>query len=233
VAFDTVQQARQSECAYVDIHCHNANGIQTLEVLSIDTLDFDPTTTNNRFYSLGLHPWYIDRQDIQTALKKIASCDGDSKLLAIGECGLDKTITTPLSLQTEVFNAQIKLAEQLGKPLIIHCVRAYNELIQLKKSGNSTEIGWIIHGFNANPALADQLIKHGFYLSFGAALLNPCSRAGQALLETPQNRLFLETDTAELAIDAIYAAAAKMLGVDVATLRQQILDNFKRVFLND
>lgn len=233
MAFDTAQQAIQRECAYIDIHCHKAVTTQALEVLSVDTLDFERTTRNSGFYSLGLHPWHIDRQDIKAALNKIAGCGDDSKLLAIGECGLDKTITTALPVQTEVFNAQIQLAEQLGKPLIIHCVRAYNELMQLKKSHRRTKVGWIIHGFNGNPLLAGQLLKLGFYLSLGKALLGN-DNARQTLAQMPLDRLFLETDAADnVRISDIYAAAAKITGWDTQSLQQQIRTNFQRVFLHD
>ncbi|AMK78174.1 MULTISPECIES: TatD family hydrolase [Methylomonas] len=218
---------------YIDIHCHQTGANQTLEIISIGTQDFDLAATQIGFYSLGLHPWHLDQEDIETALGKISAASLDPNLVAIGECGLDKAIATPLTLQTTVFVSQIELASQLGKPLIIHCVRAFNELTRIKKSTPNAEIPWIIHGFNGNPALAEQLIRHGFYLSFGAALLNPLSHAGETLLSTPVDRLFLETDAANVSIDAIYAAAAKMLGLDIASLRQQILSNFKRVFLND
>ncbi|WP_446811934.1 TatD family hydrolase [Methylomonas sp. 2BW1-5-20] len=219
--------------AYIDIHCHQTRANQTLEIISIGTQDIDLVAAQKGFYSLGLHPWYLDREDTQTALMKISAASQDPKLLAIGECGLDKAIAAPLPLQTAAFTSQIDLAKQLGKPLIIHCVRAFNELIQIKKSTPNAETPWIIHGFNGNPTLAGQLIGHGFYLSFGAALLHPRSHAAEALRGTPIDRLFLETDAAKVSIDAIYATAAKMLGLDIATLRQQSLSNFKRVFLND
>ncbi|WP_020482489.1 TatD family hydrolase [Methylomonas sp. MK1] len=230
---ETANEALSLADAYIDIHCHQTGALQTVEILSITTQDFDVTATHNSFYSLGLHPWHLDEEDAETALGKISAASQDPHLLAIGECGLDKAIATPLAMQIPAFIHQIKLASQLGKPLIIHCVRAFDELIQIKKSTPNTETPWIIHGFNGKPALAEQLLRHGVYLSFGAALLNPRSHAGKALSGTPADHLFLETDAANVSIDAIYAAAAKMLGLDIATLRQQILSNFKRVFLND
>ncbi|OAH97653.1 TatD family hydrolase [Methylomonas methanica] len=218
---------------YIDIHCHQTGANQTIEVISIGTKDFDTAATPDGFYSLGLHPWHLDQEDTQTALGKISAAGMDPNLLAIGECGLDNAIFAALATQATAFVSQINLANQLGKPLIIHCVRAFNELIRIKKSTPNAKTPWIIHGFNGNPALAEQLIRHGFYLSFGTALLNPRSHAGEALSRTPFDRVFLETDAANVSIDAIYAAAAKMLGLDNASLRQHIMSNFKRVFLND
>ncbi|MCQ8117401.1 TatD family hydrolase [Methylomonas rosea] len=230
---ETVPVKLNAADVYIDIHCHQTGTKRSLEMINIATQDFDVAAAQNGFFSLGLHPWDLHRQDTETALSKIIAASHDPKLLAIGECGLDKAIDAPLAVQTLAFLAQINIAHQLGKPLIIHCVRAFNELIQLKKSSQNSKAAWIIHGFNGKQALAEQLLKHGFYLSFGAALLAPGSYAGAALCGTPLDRVFLETDAANVSIDAIYAAAAKMLGLDNVSLQQHIMSNFKRVFLND
>ncbi len=198
--------------------------------MSFDVNEFDQQLAKKQFYSLGLHPWFIARQDWQAGLKTIVN---HPNLLAIGECGLDKAISTPLALQIQVFEQQIQLAKHWNKPLIIHCVRAFNELIQLKQANPDVK-AWVIHGYNAKPPMAQQLIKHGFYLSLGKALLAENSNAQQSLLSLPLERLFLETDAAnDISIGAIYVAAAKIVGIDVSTLQQQILANFQRVFLHD
>ena len=57
----------------------------------------------------------------------------DASCLALGECGLDKKVQTPLDLQQEVFERQLTLAEKYKKPVIIHCVAAFQELIAIKK----------------------------------------------------------------------------------------------------
>ena len=156
----------------------------------------------------------------------------DPKLLGIGECGLDKAIACDLAVQLEVFISQIGLAEKFRKPLIIHCVRAYNELLQCKKHSRSS-VPWIIHGFTGKPELARQLIRQGFYLSFGPALLHDKSNLCKVLAEMPLDRLFLETDAAEVSISEIYAGAAKTLGLELETLQQQLLSNFHRVFFHE
>jgi TatD DNase family protein len=219
-----------SDAVFIDIHCHDSANQTGLALISFDLSEFDQQLAEKQFYSLGLHPWFIERQDWQAGLQAIVN---HRNLLAIGECGLDKAISTPLAEQVTVFEQQIQLAKQWNKPLIIHCVRAFNELIQLKQA-NPEAKNWIIHGYNAKPQMAQQLIKHGFYLSLGKALLTENSNAHQCLLSLPLERLFLETDAAnDISIGAIYAAAAKIVGIDVSTLQQQILANFQRVFLHD
>jgi TatD DNase family protein len=216
----------------IDIHCHATNKGNPC-IVSIDTQDFQPGQSIGSFYSLGLHPWFIERQDVEYAIEKIVLSMNDPKLLAIGECGLDKLQSTSLPKQIEVFELQIQLAERCQKPLIIHCVRAFNELLQLKKS-SVADIAWIIHGFNSKPVLAESLLKQGFYLSMGKALLNPQSNAAKTLQIMPLPQLFLETDAAEdILISDIYAAAAKIVDLSIEDLQQQIFHNFKRVFLHD
>lgn len=235
----------------IDIHCHQYRPAGQIQILSLDTHELakythgvlpKPQTLNKQnqadllpaasYFSLGIHPWFIERQDIETAFQSLESFQHQSQLLAVGECGLDRCINTEMDRQIAIFSRQIAWAEHINKPLIVHCVRAFAELLQIKKSLAPNQ-AWIIHGFNGKPALATQLLKHGCYLSFGKALLQACNQANLALQATPIDQLFFETDAADISIDTIYAAAAKIRGVDIASLRQQILNNFKRVFLHD
>lgn len=235
----------------VDIHCHQYRPVGYIQILSRDILECLKNANNillksqtinaqNQtdllpaacYFSLGIHPWFIEQQNIDTAFQVLESFQYHPQLLAIGECGLDRCIDTALDRQIDIFSRQIAWAERINKPLIVHCVRAFAELLQLKKKFAPNQ-AWIIHGFGGKPALANQLVKHGCYLSFGKAILKANHPANLALQATPIGRLFLETDAADISIDTIYVAAAKMRGIDIASLRQQILDNFNRVFLHD
>ena len=218
---------------FIDVHCHQLEPERSINIISMDCGYFNPDHLPAGFYSLGLHPWFIQGQNCQSAMDKIAKAAGsDHNLLAIGECGLDKAIHTDFSLQLEVFHNQIALAEQFSKPLIIHCVRAFSELLHIKKLTRSKQ-SWIIHGFNGNPILAGQLLKQGFYLSFGKSVLAANSNTRQIVQTMPPERLFLETDNSGLPIELIYAHAAGILGVDINTLQQRLFTNFERVFLSD
>jgi TatD DNase family protein len=222
----------QTASSFINIHSHIPS-VVGVSIRNVDTRDFSSESAISGFYSLGLHPWFIEQQDVGQAMGKIAAVLADSNLLAIGECGLDKLQSMSLLKQIEVFEQQIQLAERCQKPLIIHCVRAFNELLQLKKS-SLADIAWVIHGFNSKPAVAESLLKQGFYLSMGKALLNPQSNAAKTLQIMPLQQLFLETDAAEdILISDIYAAAAKIVGLSIENLQQQIFHNFKRVFLHD
>jgi TatD DNase family protein len=222
----------------IDIHCHQRRDDEALQILSFDTSDLalakqsDAEASPNPI-SVGIHPWFIAKQDIDAAFELLENVCRQANVLAIGECGLDKCVKTPLETQTAVFCRQIELAEQFHKPLIIHCVRAFNELLALRKALKPSQ-AWIIHGFTGKPALAAQLLKHGCYLSLGKALLKPKHPVTVTLSKVPPGRLFLETDAAEeVSIGAIYSQAAKILGLDLPTLQRQIVANFERVFAHD
>jgi TatD DNase family protein len=152
----------------------------------------------------------------------------DKNCLAIGECGLDKRIEIPLSFQQIVFEKQLELAVQYQKPVIIHCVAAFNEVIAIKKKMNIS-VPMIIHGFSKNETIAQQLIDHGFYLSFGKYLIrNP--ELESVFKSIPNNRLFLETDTIEEGIEEIYHLAAKYKQLSLNELQEIIESNFNTVF---
>lgn len=215
---------------YIDIHSHRKYNDGCFHILSLDTHEFDRLDSQESSFSLGLHPWFIDQQDCNQALEKIALAIKDDGLMAIGECGLDKLIKTPMNRQLNYFEAQAIMAKKSGKPLIIHCVRAFNELFQVAKK-ISINSPWIIHGFNAKKNIAAQLLNKGFYLSFGKALLNRNSNAALALQEAPLSQVFLETDDAQVELKLLYSTAAKIKQIDLTAFQNQIQLNFARVFV--
>ena len=155
----------------------------------------------------------------------------DSQILkAIGECGLDRACDSDFELQREVFIKQIELSEQYHKPLIIHAVRSYPDIISIRKETKSNQ-PWIIHGFNGNEHSAEQLLRHdGIYLSLGDVLFKNEKRAERVLDIIPSDRLFLETDVAERSIVEVYEKASLLSGVATDILRKDIFDNFVKIF---
>lgn len=178
---------------------------------------------------MGIHPWYADAENWESQLRFIEKMAVHEKVLAIGECGLDRLIALPLDKQLMIFEAQIKIAECVQKPVIIHCVRAFNELLQWKKQTKNT-VPLIVHGFNNKPEIARQLLIHDFYFSLGTALLQPASNAAKVLKMIPVTRLFLENDDKDILIESVYEAAAIHLEMTVSALQNQIWTNFATVF---
>jgi len=211
---------------YIDIHSHNIPKIATTTIvnyrLGVDALNF----ISEKYYSVGLHPWDINNCDITvlaTQLKKLCQLPN---VLAIGEIGLDKTIDIPLNAQIEVFKKQIEIAEELQKPIIIHCVKAYNELIEQLKSSNTQ---WIFHGFNKNYQIATDIINNGGIVSFGSAIITN-KKQQEVLMQIPINRFFLETDESKVLIEDIYEAVALLLQIDIKELKHIQKELFNKVF---
>ena len=228
-----------TDTKFINIHYHQDNPDNGWQLRSLDITEItaNPAFISSQFIeqqpvSIGIHPWFIDRQPIEQSLQRLQSLCKPANVIAIGECGLDKCIQTDLGLQIEVFSRQIDLAERLSKPVIVHCVRAFNELLQLHKQLRPAQ-PWIVHGFVGKAPLARKIVSHGLYVSFGKALLDQHSQAGRALQAIPLEKVFLETDDSAYEISEIYAAAAKILGLDLTTLQLQLVANFQRVFAHD
>ena len=179
-------------------------------------------------YSMGIHPWFIDATLWPLHLEIVEQYLSKSECWAIGECGLDKRIDVPFETQLQVFEAHLKLAEKYQKPVIIHLVGAFQELIALKQNLGIT-VPLIVHGFSKNGQLAKDLVKHGFYLSFGKYLMrNP--ELKDAFLAVPESQIFLETDSMEVSIEEVYALAANYRRQEVRELTIQIQRNVAKVF---
>lgn len=216
---------------FLNFHTHhllphsNEKRIYNLLIQHIDSFE----KLNNSWVSVGIHPWYADAGHWEEQLQKVEESAMNENVLAIGECGLDRLIALPLDTQMSIFNAQVTLAEKLGKPVIIHCVRAFNELIQWKKQTKPT-VPLIVHGFNNKPEIAQQLLVQGFYFSLGSALLNPVSNASKVIKRIPIERLFLENDDRDTPIKMVYEVAATHLEMTISDLKNQIWANFATVF---
>lgn len=213
----------------IDIHTHRANDALSIQILNVFAQDLFEVERDSPF-SAGLHPWDIDLSNPEECIKTIERFAVQKNMLAIGECGLDRIISTDFALQERYFRQQIEIAEKFRKPLIIHCVRAYSDLMKFKKASKS-DLPWIIHGYAGNLDITQSLIMHNFYFSAGERLLKD-SRKHDVLRAIPPDRLFLETDDGDTSIAEIYSMAAQVLNIDQDTLIQFITDNFKRIFGN-
>ncbi len=217
-------QAEKSPLIF-DIHTHTIvpEGVWGLRNLR-ETETPEPASG---LYSMGVHPWYADPLHWKKQLEQLRVASRSPRVLAIGECGLDKVCQVPFSLQETVFAAQVEWANRLGKPLLIHCVRAWEELLQLLEM-EKNKVPVIFHGFVKNAALAARLTAKGYYISLGKALEKPAMQ--QVLRQLPGDRFFLETDDAGLPVAQVYQWAAAALAIDSNSLALQMQENVKAVF---
>jgi TatD DNase family protein len=213
---------------YFNLHTHKfTNQPDVLELVNQYPQEFDAAIP---FYSIGIHPWYIDKKRLEKDLEIIESKLQEKNCLALGECGLDKRVEMPLDVQQSVFEKQLILAEKYQKPVVIHCVAAFQEVIEIKKRLEIT-VPMIIHGFSKNEQVAKQLIDNGFYISFGKYLLrNP--ELESVFKSIPNDRFFLETDTIEEGIREVYSLAAKYKELELSELQEIVNNNYNTVFKN-
>jgi TatD DNase family protein len=211
---------------FFNCHTHKyTNTPNLVELVNQYPEEFDDAIP---FYSVGIHPWYIDENRIELDLQVIENKLQIPNCLALGECGLDKRIKIPLELQQRVFEKQLLLAQEQKKPVVIHCVAAFQEVIAIQKR-LKISVPMLIHGFSKNIQVAQELIDNGFYISFGKYLLrNP--ELESVFLSIPKERFFLETDTIEESIEEVYALAAKYKKWNLEDLQEQIKSNFTTVF---
>lgn len=233
-------------------------------------------------FSCGLHPWHLDAARLGEDLEALRTILGDPRCLAVGECGLDRVVAIPWELQERAFAAQIEFSEELGKPLVVHCVRSIADVVHWRKR-TRTRQPWILHGFAGGMESARQALRAGLHLGFGrgilaggygslrnwpqegatdpplanasefprshgaewaggraegagiaaqgASLLDPpLSRTEQVFAALPLDRVFLETDDAPVAIEAVYARAAAVRGIGLEELAAAMVVNFKGCF---
>ena len=211
---------------FVNLHTHHQlSDENTISIVNQYPNEFDKNIKN---YSVGIHPWHLEMNSLASDLEIIEKSCKNNAMLAIGECGLDKRIEQPSENQIIVFRNQLELAKKHNKPVIIHCVRAFQELIALKKE-LKLEIPMVIHGFSKGLALANQLIQQGFYLSFGKYLIqNPNLK--EVFKSVPNDRIFLETDLLDLEILDIYKLGSTYKEIDLLDLQNIIKNNFTKVF---
>lgn len=212
---------------YIDIHTHSFQ--QRDGVISIESVfdNFDKHHFNERKISAGIHPWYIEEENIYKQFDSLEKLIQKDNVIAIGECGLDKVKGSNFHLQKEVFQYQISLAEKYQKPLIIHCVKAFSDVFSLLKKRT---IPAIIHGVNNKYSSLQPFVDQGFYLSFGKRIFYDNKAIMDTFQHTPLSQIFLETDDSNVDIISIYEKAAQLKNISTKELILHIQNNFQTIF---
>ncbi len=208
---------------FYNLHTHKStNQENVLEIVNQYPIEFDASVC---YFSIGIHPWYIDVDNVENHLAIIEEKLQLENCLALGECGLDKRIEMDLDIQIEVFEKQLILAKKHKKPVILHCVSAYQEVIEIKKR-LKIDVPMVIHGFSKNEQVAKSLLDNGFYLSFGKYLLrNP--ELAAVFEQVPNHQFLLETDMVEETIFDVYEKASSIKKIN---LESTVESNFKSIF---
>lgn len=221
--------------AYYDIHTHQpAQHPGDIAVVSVDVSSepvrklilsnrhpFEKQASEQHppptagYYSIGVHPWHANMK----CMDSVCEYANRPAIVAIGETGLDKLVAKDeyeFRLQQKLFSAHAALSEKVRKPLIIHCVKAWEELLHIHKIIKPT-VPWIIHGFRGKGLLASQLINTGLYLSFGTLYHTTALK-----IAWQQQRLLTETDDTGADIRNVYKQIANDLDIAEESLSETI-----------
>ena len=198
-----------------DIHTHHHPSKPGTAIVQLTPDTFTPQP--GHFYSVGLHPWDI-RADWRTQMARLLVMALHPQVVMIGEAGMDKKNgTSPMEQQMEVFREHVRLSELVRKPLIVHCVKAIDELLTIRKEMRAT-LPWVLHGFRGGVEQWQQCARAGLYVSIG-------DRYDQALIKAlPLSHLLLESDDRG-EIDTVYHLVSDSTGIEVPTLEYHVATN--------
>ncbi len=212
---------------YIDFHTHKpifSSNSEVLEVISMHKM----VKYENEYFTVGHHPWWTEAPLSEGDLQNLEALLLDKFCLGIGESGLDKLKGASKEIQEEVFYQHIMLANKHNVPLIIHCVRQYDQVINFRKKYGKTP--WVIHGFRRNTQLAKSLIDQGIIVS-----VSPFENMNESFVEMlkhlPSDTYFIETDSEySLNIMQRYQIMADLKGINLEDLKVQMMENFNAFF---
>jgi TatD DNase family protein len=215
---------------FIDIHTHlNRIESETIIVQNICPGDGFAAFSGRNFYSVGLHPWHLKTPDENNEMMKMVEDALEfDHVCFVGECGLDKKIDIDFEEQKRVFRVQSFIAEEFKRPLIIHCVKAYNEVLEMLQQLHP-EMPWIIHGYQGNVQTTQQLGKRRIMFSFGKSLFDDNSKSIESLKCLPMEKIFFETDEFEGNVEDIYVRAAILKNVSLDILKIEVWNNFNQI----
>ncbi|MFO7574712.1 MAG: TatD family hydrolase [Bacteroidales bacterium] len=214
------------------INLHTHDSVRTRGVFAVENLMLHegrlPDNAADAF-SVGVHPWFLQKENLGEQLSLLAQLTDDERVIAVGEAGYDRRRGAGVGLQQEAFEAQAQLAEDKGKPLVIHCVKGWDELWASKRR-LKPQVPWIIHGFNGGIDQARQLVAGGMYLSLWVkSVLN--GALDPVIAGIPHELIFLETDGFEVDLALVYEKAAQGVNIPVGLFADTIRNNYLSLFV--
>lgn len=191
----------------LDIHTHKPapqpEGVISLRIRAGE--ESQPALAEGQLYSAGIHPWDSAEGDAFETVEALCSLP---QVAAVGESGVDILRGGPMFMQLNLFRRHIELSERIGKPIVVHCVKADDIICGLRRDLRPA-MPWAIHGYRGKPTAAAQLVKSGCNISFGEHFNIDTLRA------VPEERILAETDESELSIEAIISRLSEAAGRDL------------------
>lgn len=211
---------------FIDVHTHKNTGDYTIK-------SFHLSENGNEIvryafpYSVGLHPWWGHLENF-IYLENFCYKQLNKGLVAIGECGVDHMRGESLNIQSELFRKQVYLAKKLELPVIVHQVKAVEEVFKIIKE--CPDVTYILHGFSGTSQQMQQFSGFKVYFSLGFFIFNINDKISRLINEIPLEKLFFETDNHAISIEKVYERFAKVRNISVQKLQEQVSINFEKVF---
>ena len=215
---------------YIDIHSHSLTKPSNVKRIHnfLSAEDHAKQLIEEKYFSIGLHPWYINKLNVSKEINYIQSLANEKSFVAIGETGIDKVIERDIAFQKLIFYELIELSEELKRPLIIHSVKGSNEVVTAFKTIKPSQ-KWIIHGFNQRWSVAESFLENEILLSFGSSLRkNETTR--EVFKKMPLGSYFLESDESDDEIETIFAEAATLSELPLETIQFNLEQQFNQLF---
>ncbi len=217
---------------YIDIHTHEY--YSTNEVISVYNIIIGQNQVNteqNKYYSAGIHPWYLHSDNLELYFKYLSQEIEKNNIIAIGECGIDLLKSyLEISLQEKVFIRHVELSEQKEKPLIIHCVRAYDKIIYWHKKIRPKQ-NWIVHGIKPNEYVIYNLLNQGIKISFGKLVFIANDSRLHFIKKLSENDFFIESDEESYPfITQLYQKISEIRKQSIIDLQISQMNNFVETF---
>lgn len=175
-------------------------------------------------FSVGIHPWQVGHIDLAAALREVETAPAT----LIGEIGLDfaPSVSSDRGQQRTIFEAQLRIAGERRLPVILHCVRAFEPVMEILAGFTLPAV--VFHGFTGSPEQAARATGAGYYLSLGERSLKS-PKTVEVMRQIPLENLFFETDEEPVSIAEIYSRAAGLLADPVSRLMEQTYKNYTNV----
>lgn len=222
-ATDAASQAKPN---FIDSHCHfdfeefdqdreqvlsscRERGVNKIVVPGVEPAQwFTLAKLIERYEGLhmaaGIHPWWVERVVLESnsALEQLqqnlVDFVGQNKVVAIGECGLDAAIATPMSLQLAVLRLQLQVVAQNCLPVILHSRKTHAVLLQELKQASLSK-GGVVHGFSGSYEQACAFWDLGIRIGVGGTITYPrAAKTRAAVTKMSLEALLLETDAPDM-----------------------------------
>jgi TatD DNase family protein len=205
-----------SACELVDTHCHlklspladdmartlaRAREAGVTRIIDVNMELAEPLLLEGVFFACGIHPNEASRWQTEQTQERLRTLILHTKCVAVGEIGLDfYRDYEPADVQRDVFRAQLNIAAECGKPVVIHCREAFEETLQILTDWSAKLAGVHLHCFGGNLEHLRKALDLGFYIGFdGPITYKKAENVRELARGTPLDRILLETDSPYMA----------------------------------